>query len=226
MYNVLIVEDDPMVAMINEQYILRSGQFRVAGRCADGKSALNFLENNHTDLVILDVYIPHVSGIDMLKTLREKRIPVDVIMVTAANDRATLEEALRLGAVDYLVKPFAYDRFQEALEKFVAHAEALGGNEVLNQSSIDLILKSSGQKKESSYPKGIQGRTLAAILECMGGAESQWLTGDAIAEKIGLSGVTVRRYMNYLVEIGHAVAEMDYGTGGRPCLLYKCAKEP
>ena len=48
-----------------------------------------------------------------------------------------------------------------------------------------------------------------------------WFTGDEIAEKIGLTGVTVRRYMNYLAESGRVIGEMNYETGGRPCMLYK-----
>ena len=51
-----------------------------------------------------------------------------------------------------------------------------------------------------------------------------WLTGDAIAEKIGLTSVTVRRYMNYLAETGKVVGEMNYETGGRPCMLYRVEK--
>ena len=54
--------------------------------------------------------------------------------------------------------------------------------------------------------------------------KNMWLSGDAIAEKIGLTSVTVRRYMNYLVESGKVVGEINYETGGRPCMLYRIEK--
>ena len=120
MYKVLIVEDDPMVAMINEQYISRNKQFCVVGKCKDGKSALEFLEKNSVDLIVLDVFMPYTDGFETLRQIRKKKISADAIMVTAANDRDSLEEALHLGVVDYLVKPFTFDRFRMAMDKFIA----------------------------------------------------------------------------------------------------------
>lgn len=68
--------------------------------------------------------MPVLDGLEVLKAIRAQNIPVEAIMVTAANDRASLEDALHFGAVDYLVKPFAFDRFQLALEKFRAQKAA------------------------------------------------------------------------------------------------------
>ena len=221
MYRVLIVEDDPMVAMINEQYINRNKNFSVIGKCRDGSSALSFLEENTVDLLILDVYMPHTNGFELLRKIREKQITVDVIMVTAANDRTSLEEAIHLGVVDYLVKPFAYDRFQIALGKFISQTNALKDVETLNQKNIDYIIGNSAKESENAYPKGIQEKTLRMILDFLRDSENEWFTGEAIAEKIGLSSVTVRRYMNHLVETGAVNGEMNYETGGRPCMLYR-----
>ena len=119
------MEDDPMVAMINEQYIGKNKNFRVIKKCKDGKEALDFLQDQEADLLIMDVYMPHMDGFETLRQIRKRQISVDVIMVTAANDRESLEEALHLGIIDYLVKPFTYDRFRMALEKFIAQTGAL-----------------------------------------------------------------------------------------------------
>ena len=221
MYKVLIVEDDPMVAMINEQYIKRNKNFEIVGKCSDGSSALAFLENHEADLLILDVYMPKMNGFETLREIRNKQIPADAIMVTAANDRESLEEALHLGIVDYLVKPFTFDRFRMALEKFMAQHDALKDVETLNQNSIDFIIANARKKSEEMYPKGIQEKTLRMILEHLQENPDQWLTGDEIAERTGLTSVTVRRYMNYLAESGKAAGEMNYETGGRPCMRYK-----
>lgn len=224
MYKVLIVEDDPMVMMINEQYIRRHNRFCVVGTCKDGKSALDFLERERVDLVILDVFMPYMDGFETLRQIRKKQISVDAIMVTAANDRESLEEALHLGIVDYLVKPFTFERFRMALEKFIAQTAALKDLGPLNQQNIDFIIDSSRKKSEDIHPKGIQEKTLGLIVSYLKAHPDTWLTGDAIAENVGLTGVTVRRYMNYLAESGTVVGEMNYETGGRPCMRYQLAK--
>ena len=221
MYKVLIVEDDPMVAMINEQYIKRNKNFEIVGNCSDGLSALEFLENNTVDLLILDVFMPKMDGFETLRQIRNKQITVDAIMVTAANERESLEEALHLGIVDYLVKPFTFDRFQMALEKYIAQNNALKDIETLNQKSIDHIIDNARKKSEDLYPKGIQEKTIELIMEYLKVNKNTWFTGDEIAEKVNLTGVTVRRYMNYLAESGKVVGEMNYETGGRPCMRYK-----
>ena len=221
MYKVLIVEDDPMVAMINEQYIKRNKNFEIVGKCNNGLSALDFLENNTVDILILDVFMPKMDGFETLRQIRNKQITVDAIMVTAANERESLEEALHLGIVDYLVKPFTFDRFQMALEKYIAQNNALKDIETLNQKSIDHIFDNSRKKSDDLFPKGIQERTLIIIMEYLNPNKGKWFTGDDIAAKVGLTSVTVRRYMNYLAESGRVVSEINYETGGRPCMQYK-----
>ncbi|MBQ8802196.1 MAG: response regulator [Tyzzerella sp.] len=224
MYQVLIVEDDPMVAMINEQYVSRNKQFRVVGKCKDGKSALDFLKENVVDLIVLDVFMPYTDGFEVLRQIRKAKISVDVIMVTAANDRESLEEALHLGIVDYLVKPFTYERFVMALDKYIAQVNALKDLDTLNQKKIDFIMDNVRKKSEDILPKGIQEKTLHLMIEHMKAHKDVWLTGDEIAEEIGLTSVTVRRYMNYLAETGLVVGEMNYETGGRPCMVYKISE--
>ena len=221
MYKVLIVEDDPMVSMINEQYIKRNKNFTVVGKCKDGRSAISFLEANEVDLMILDVYMPLMNGFEALRAIRNKNISVDVIMVTAANDRDSLEEALHLGIVDYLVKPFTVDRFGVALDKFIAQHNALSGMNTLDQSNIDYIIDNSHRKSEELYPKGIQEKTLETIMEYLTKHSGEWLTGEAIADGVNISVVTVRRYMSYLSDSGKVLGEMDYETGGRPCMKYQ-----
>jgi len=224
MYKVLIVEDDPMVAMINEQYVRRNKQFCVVGVCKDGKSALEYLKENTVDLIVLDVFMPHMGGFETLQQIRKNKISAEVIMVTAANDRESLEEALHLGIIDYLVKPFTFERFQMALEKYVAQIGALKQIETLNQKNIDFIIENSRKKSEDILPKGIQEKTMSLIVTCLKECDKERMTGDEIAEGIGLTGVTVRRYMNYLMESGRVIGEMNYETGGRPCMLYRSAE--
>ena len=219
MYKVLIVEDDPMVALINEQYVSRHKSFTVTGRAADGEEALRFLREKGADLVILDVFLPRLSGLEVLRKLREEGLQVSVIMVTAANDPITFREAVSLGAVDYLVKPFAYERFRAALDRFETRAAALDGGRTLNQTSIDHIL-GGGEPAKTVLPKGIQEQTRGIILQRLAEA-GDWMTGEEIAEAAGVSAVTVRRYMNHLTQTGEVLIRVNYETGGRPSQLYK-----
>lgn len=221
MYNVLIVEDDPMVAMINEQFVSRHKDFVVVEKCSDGESALLYLEENKVDLVIMDVYMPIMDGFETLRQIRKKQIEVDVIMVTAANETESLKQGLHLGVVDYLVKPFTFERFKMALDKFLAQADALKALEKVNQKNIDNLIDKSRKTIDELHPKGIQEKTLQMIIDYLKENKNKWLTGDEIAENVGLTGVTVRRYMTHLSEIGKVVADMNYSTGGRPCVLYK-----
>ena len=219
-YKVLIVDDDPMVAMINEQYVCKNKQFKVVGSCRNGQDALNFLEKNPADLVIMDVYMPDMDGLETLKNIRQKKIQTEVIMVTAANDVATLEDTMHLGVIDFLIKPFAYERFQIALEKFISNRNAFRESPVLNQSSVDSIITNAKKVSSKEYPKGIQEKTLGLIRDYFE-KNSGWLSGEVIAENVGLSSVTIRRYMNFLVGSGEVEESINYETGGRPSMLYK-----
>ena len=133
--------------------------------------------------MILDVYMPKMDGFETLRRIRNKQITVDAIMVTAANDRESFEEALPLGIVDYLVKPFTFDRFQMALEKCIAQNNALKDIDTLNQTSIDHIIDNSRKKSDDLYPKGIQEKTLQLIVESLRADANRWFTGDEIAER-------------------------------------------
>ena len=222
MYKVLIVEDDPMVAMINEQYVSRNKNFCVQKICRNGQEALEYLDSS-IDLVIMDVFMPLMNGIETLKEIREKKLDCEVIMVTAANDPATLEEAMHLGVIDFLIKPFAYERFQVALEKFISNQQAFSqAEQTIDQSYVDSLISSVASSKTHSeeLPKGIQKKTLDLLMDYIK-EKKGWVSGDQISEDVGLSSVTVRHYMGYLMETKAVLGEINYETGGRPSMLYR-----
>ena len=239
-YKVLIVEDDPMVAMINSQFVKKVEGFEVAGMCRNGLEALDFLGENDVDLILLDVFMPVMNGTDTLKKIRTMKKTAEVIMVTAANDTATIEETVHLGVHDYLIKPFTFERFSSSLEKFKAKKQLLEENTVMDQNCVDnLIAQGAGspanlnlqnstnnstlstdsQIKEA-LPKGIQKKTLARITSYFE-SNTGWNSTDMISESLGISIVTVRTYMNYLVKTGTITEDINYSTGGRPSMLYK-----
>lgn len=225
-YKVLIVEDDPMVSMINEQYVKQNKNFTVSSICRNGDEALSFLDDNAVDLIVLDVFMPVMDGVETLKTIRERKVSSEVIMVTAANDTQTLERTMHLGVLDYLIKPFTMERFSIALEKFMSQNKTLKENTILDQKSIDLLMSSKQESKqflrEAEYPKGINRKTLSTIMNFFD-ENTGWQTVDMISDKLKISIVTIRHYMNYLVEKRIVMEDINYETGGRPSMLYRKA---
>lgn len=219
MYRVLIVEDDPMVAMINEKYVNRNKDFTVARIFNDGESVIEYVKNHSVDLIILDIFMKHSNGMELLRNIRMQAVSVDVILATSSIDKVTVCEAMRLGVIDYLVKPYTFERFKAALDRFSAHINMLNSVERINQKSIDCIMNKFVKKNVAS-PKGIQEKTKRTIVACLQ-RENRWYSGDEIAASVGLTGVTVRRYMAHLSEMGIVAGRMNYATGGRPCMLYK-----
>ncbi len=220
MYKVLIVDDDPMVADINRHYVERNSCFAVSGISRNGEEALKFLEENPVDLIVLDVFMPVMDGIEALNNIRSRKICSEVIMVTAANDTATLNQTMHLGVLDYLVKPFTLERLQISLEKFISKYKMINQNTVLDQSEIDSFIANSFAEKNENLPKGIQKNTLDKIRNYFSGT-TYWQSVDMVAEKLGISIVTIRRYLNYLVSVRLLEETINYGTGGHPSTLYR-----
>lgn len=223
-YSVLIVEDDPMVSMINEQYILKSTDFTIAGTCRNGQEAINFLKSQNADLILLDVFMPVMDGVETLKKIRELKISSEVIMITAANDTSTIEETMHLGVLDYLIKPFAFERFNVSLQKFKNKKQVMEGSQILDQKKLDSLIANAPQtsvaETTNNLPKGIQKTTLEHFLNYFNQNVS-WQTVDVISEALGISVVTARNYLYYLVKEKILLEDINYNTGGRPCMLYK-----
>ena len=219
-YKVLIVDDDPMVADINRHYVEKNALFTVKGFARNGEEALEFLKKEPVDLVVLDVFMPVMDGIETLKNIRNRKDTVEVIMVTAANDTATLDQTMHLGVLDYLVKPFSLERLLVSLEKFVTKYNLINQNTVLDQSKIDSLITNPPVLKNQVLPKGIQKKTLEKILEYFDTA-TFWQSVDIISKKLGISIVTIRHYLNYLVQEKVLEETINYETGGHPSVLYR-----
>lgn len=218
MYQVVIVEDDPIITELNRRYAERDGRFTVTRTFARPRRALEWLRRNPADLVILDFYMPEMNGLELLRAIRGAGVAADVIMITAANDATTVEALTRLGVVDYLVKPFAYERFCTALDAFCRRRSAMRGS--LDQQTLDSLLHAA----PAALPKGMQPQTLERVLACLRADPDHPHTCEELAAAAGLSVVTVRRYLTHLAQQGQVTGDMDYGTGGRPCLVYRLAR--
>lgn len=224
MIRVLIVEDDPMVASINKRYVESIEGFSVAGIADNGEEALKLIKNKDIDLIILDVYMPRIDGISFLKKIRQNNITTDVILVTAAKETDSFDQSMALGAVDYLVKPFEYERFKKALENYKKRHKILSGKDVIRQEDIDKITWADSYEKEKSTPKGLHIKTLNRVRDYMCKRSGVLVSADEISKALSITKVTVRRYLEYLASIGEIEIEVEYGAVGRPTNMYRFIK--
>ena len=168
--------------------------------------------------------MPEMSGVELLQELRRRGCNADAIFITAANDAPHIQEALRLGAVDYLIKPFRYERFEEALDKVVVRRKVIESGLEFTQADIDEMVRTRRPNPESrtaELEKGIQRQTLDHIRGDLRKNAGTYRTAEQIAADTGLSKVTVRRYLNYLIGTNEAESQVDYSTGGRPRVEYR-----
>ena len=224
MLKTVIVEDDRMVAAINAQFAEKTPGVQVVATFHNGRDALAFLEQTSVDLLLLDLYMPEMSGVELLTELRRKGCNADAIFITAANDAPHIQDALRLGAVDYLIKPFRYVRLEEGLDNVVVRRKVIESGLEFTQADIDEMIRARRPNPESrtaELEKGIQRQTLDHIRTDLRKNAGTYRTAEQIASDTGLSKVTVRRYLNYLIGMNEAESQVDYSTGGRPRVEYR-----
>ncbi|NIZ91543.1 response regulator [Kineococcus rubinsiae] len=222
---VLVVEDDPVVAAAHARYVGGISGFEVVAAVNSGREALAAVGMGGVDLVLLDMTLPDVDGLQVLRALRAAAVPADVIAVTAARDQAVVRQALSMGVVQYLLKPFpaaaledrlrAYARFRDEVARVAERSD--GG--ALDQQAIDAAL---GQLRTSSTPpRGVTPQMLGLVVEALRAAPAaQGLSAAEAATATGLSRVSARRYLEHLASAGRARREPRYGGSGRPELAY------
>jgi two-component system response regulator DctR len=216
---VLIVDDEPIVVHVNRFFVDEVEGFKVVGTARNGVEAVEAAERLRPDLILLDVYMPDKDGLTALRELRSHGVPSDVILVSAAADPTTVEEALRAGAHDYVIKPFRPERLRAALESYRGVKRALRRSAPLTQAELDRM-RPAPALGEAENRTGINELTLQQIIAQMSAAREPQ-TATEIGEALGMSRVTARRYLDHLVKVGKVKLEMQYGGVGRPLNRYQ-----
>jgi CitB family two-component system response regulator MalR len=213
----MIVEDDPMVAEFNKRYLAQSGGFQLTAVCTSVGEAIQELEKTDVDLMLLDIFMPGKSGLDLLAYIREKKKEIDVIVISAASDMGRVQKALRLGAVDYLIKPFEYERFHEALSAYREKASFIRKQQVLSQKDLDeQLLRKEERHFPEDLPKGLTKDTLKITWAAIRELEADHFSIDDLVSMVGISRVSVRKYLKFLIDAGVLNVKVSYGTIGRP----------
>lgn len=217
-FNVLIVDDDPRIAEIHQHFTEKVTGFKVIGIADNLIDAEKMCELFEPDLILLDLYFPEGLGTEILWRVRASRQSTDVILITAAKELEPLQEAMRGGVFDYILKPVMFPRFKEALERFREHRRKLQTEIDLNQNDIDRLLHpyKDSRSGEPTLPKGIDPLTLKKVQKAFEQPHPDGLSAEELGAKIGTSRTTARRYLEYLTVDGQLTAELMYGEVGRP----------
>ena len=143
MISVLIIEDDFRVADLHREFVERCDGFEVAGVALTASQALEMNQELTPGLILLDLYLPDVHGLDIVDTLRSDS-GADVIVVTAARDVLNIKTAMQHGALFYIVKPFRFSAFRERLDAYALFRARMADTPELSQQSIDDAGKRDG----------------------------------------------------------------------------------
>jgi response regulator of citrate/malate metabolism len=223
---VLVVDDDYMVARVHAAFVARTPGFEVVGTAADGAGALAAVRELLPDLLLLDVYLPDTTGLDVLRQLRASPGPeasVDVLLVTAASDVESVTRALHGGVASYLIKPFSYDDLRSRLEHLAGLRRRLaalpaGDGGVSAQGEVDRLFVPELRRDEAAgpLPKGLAPETMTLVQGVLQAAGPEGVSASECAERTGLSRVSARRYLEHCLQSGTAVVHARYGGAGRP----------
>lgn len=228
--DVIIVEDDPMVRDINAKFLKKLNEFHLIKAVSSISEAQNIINENKVNLILLDLYLPKENGIDFLKHLRKEEIEVDVILITADKTSMMIQEAFRFGAVDYLIKPFTFERFKESLMNYKDRYHSIQSLDTFDQNVLDKYIHKGaidGEKdlSDKEFTKGINKYTYKLIWNEINDLFNEYLTAEEISEKSGVARVTVRKYLEYMEREGKVEMLVEYGKIGRPQHKYRKIKQ-
>ncbi|MDZ4621444.1 response regulator [Bacillus cereus] len=228
MIKVLIVEDDPMVAMLNTHYLEQVGGFELVQAVNSVNSAIEILERSRVDLVLLDIFMPEETGFELLMYIRNQEKEIDIIMISAVHDMGSIKKALQYGVVDYLIKPFTFERFKEALTIYREKLTFMKEQQKISQSELDSLILQKEKREPTvtkELPKGLTKQTLQLIWQKIESLNGRVFTTDEMAQLVGISRVSIRKYVMFLTDIGVLENEMMYQHVGRPVSKLRCVDQ-
>ncbi|HEX5597480.1 MAG TPA: response regulator, partial [Micromonosporaceae bacterium] len=216
---VLVVDDDFMVARVHAGFVERTPGFTVVATAHTGADAITAVERLRPDLVLLDIYLPDMTGLAVLEELRGRpATDVDVMVVSAARDADSVKHALRRGVVHYLIKPFCYQDLRDRLDHYAERHRRLGaltdpGRTETSQADIDRVFAAPvAGSTRTAMPKGLTAETSALVRTALANAGVNGLSAAECANLTGLSRVSARRYLEHLASTGAAEVRSRYGT--------------
>ncbi|MDT0401000.1 MULTISPECIES: response regulator [Streptomyces] len=219
--DVLVVDDDFRVARVHRAYVERLDVFRVVGVAGTGEQAIAAVDELRPDLVLLDLYLPDLFGLDVIPRLRTAGHDCDVMVISAAREADAVRGAVRHGVVDYLLKPFDFEDLRGRLERYAVQRGRLLDTVVRGQADVDRVLAGGAAGPVSPVlPKGMSTETAGLVERALRQADGT-LSATECAGLTGVSRVSARRYLEYFHTVGTADVSLRYGATGRPERRYR-----
>lgn len=226
MISTLVVDDDFRVSRIHAAHVASVDGFSVVGEAHTLRDTIAAVESLRPDLVLLDVYLPDGSGLDLLRHLSTVQDRPDCIVITAARDVDTVRTAMQLGAVHFLVKPFPAAALKERLTNYRDLRRQLDAlSDETDQADVDRLFRTLRGPDElpPTLRKGHSAPTLELVRSAVRESQEPISAAD-VAAQVGISRPTAQRYLAYLAEHGLVRLELRYhGSAGRPEHLYVSA---
>jgi response regulator of citrate/malate metabolism len=221
MIGVLVVDDDFRVARIHRGFVDRVPGFHVVGTAHTGQEALDAARDMQPDLLLLDLYLPDMFGLDVVAQLRTAGNTCDVLVISAAKEAEAVRGAVRHGVVNYLLKPFGFDDLRQRLEQYADQRTGMYATEVQNQADVDRVLtRASARSMTAALPKGLSPETAQLVENALRNA-AETLSAAECADQVGLSRVSARRYLQHLHDTAKATVTLRYAVPGRPERRYR-----
>ncbi|KAB8312979.1 two-component system response regulator DcuR [Erwinia endophytica] len=229
MINLLIVDDDAMVAELNRIYISQIPGFSCCGTAATLRQAREMINDpaQDIDLILLDVYLQQDNGLDLLPMLRTTHSPIDVIVISSASDAATIQKSMHYGVVDYLIKPFQFSRFEEALTNWREKKNLMRSHQYYEQADVDRLMHGGASVAADTrrLPKGLTQQTLRTLCQWIDQHPTTEFSTDELANAVNISRVSCRKYLLWLAQINILFTSVHYGLTGRPVYHYRLQAE-
>ena len=167
------------------------------------------------------------NGLDLLPVIRASGRPIDVIMISSAADAATIQTSIHYGVVDYLIKPFQFPRFEEALNGWKAKHSLMGSHQYYEQADVDRLIHGGAPELADSkkLPKGLTPQTLRTICQWVDAHPETEFSTDDLANAVNISRVSCRKYLIWLAQINILFTSIHYGATGRPVYRYRLQPE-
>jgi response regulator of citrate/malate metabolism len=218
----LVVDDDYRVAKVHAASIDRVEGFTAVGQAHSCDEARSLVESLRPDLLLLDLYLPDGHGLDLIRSMTDLDITPrpDFIVITAAQDVASVRNAMQLGAMYYLVKPFGFAQLREQLTAYRQLQAGLDQVAVANQQTVDALYGLMRGPAERLADRRRMPPTMARVLDTVRAAEHDMSAAD-VADQLGVSRATAQRYLADMVRRGVVELVLNYGNTGRPEHRYR-----
>jgi DNA-binding NarL/FixJ family response regulator len=190
MVDLIIIDDHPLVLDGIRTMLKDAGWIKITGAFKTGKSAIEFLENQKPDIILLDLNLPDIDGLQLCSMIHQRNRAIKIIGLTSINEGSIISQFLQLGGNGYLLKNMERDELLNAITL------VLDGSIYLSKEANEKILQQFHNAKDPDNAKPALTRREKEILQLL----NEGFNGPAIAEKLILSPYTIETHRKNLMQ--------------------------